>query len=161
MSVAYVALGANLGDRLATLRSAIARLGDAGTVRAISSAYETDPVGYEAQPAYLNAVVEIDTDLQPVELLDALLAIEREHGRVRTFANAPRTLDLDLLLFDQEVVQTSSLTLPHPRLHERAFVLVPLTEIAPDLIVPGLSATVTELLNMLKPVDGVEFISRL
>jgi 2-amino-4-hydroxy-6-hydroxymethyldihydropteridine diphosphokinase len=155
MSTAYIALGANLGNRRATIRSATERLAEIGSVRAVSSIYETDPVGFENQPSYLNAVIEIETSMRPEELLDALLAIERAHGRERTFPNAPRTLDLDLLLYGDERLDTDSLTLPHPRLHERAFVLVPLAEIAPSVIVPGADKSVSELLSDLQPVSGI------
>lgn len=155
MSVAYVALGANLGDRLATLRSARRRLDDAGRVAAASSVYETEPVGYEGAPAYLNAAVKLETELHQEELLNALLSLEAEHGRIRGVVNAPRTLDLDLLLYDDVVNSSERLTLPHPRMHDRAFVLVPLAEIAPELPVPGTGRTVRELLLSLHPVTGV------
>jgi 2-amino-4-hydroxy-6-hydroxymethyldihydropteridine diphosphokinase len=155
MATAFVALGANLGDRLATVRTAIDGLGRLGIVRARSSVYETEPVGYAGQPAYLNAVVRLDTELDPMALLRGLLAIEQEFGRVRTFPNAPRTLDLDLLLYDDLVLDEEQLTVPHPRMSERAFVLVPLHEIAPELIVPGAGRSVSDLLAGLEPVTGV------
>lgn len=155
MTTAYVALGANLGDRLRTIRTAIDELARYGSVVASSSVYETDPVGYADQPSYLNAVVALDTELGPEQLLAALLSIEARHGRERAFRNAPRTLDLDLLLFGQETIASARLTVPHPRLHERAFVLVPLAEIAPGQRVPGLNTSVSGLLDRLGPVDGV------
>jgi len=155
VTIAYIALGANLGERLQTIRSAIRDLAEVGSIEAISSVYETDPVGYADQPAYLNAVVATDTALTAEGLLDALLSIERAHGRVRTFPNAPRTLDLDIILFGDEVRQSERLTIPHPRMQERAFVLVPLNEIAAGVIVPGLDASVAELLTRLGPVSGV------
>jgi 2-amino-4-hydroxy-6-hydroxymethyldihydropteridine diphosphokinase len=155
MSIAYVALGANLGDRLETLRSARQRLDDAGEVIAVSSVYETDSVGFEDAPAYLNAVVKLETWLHQEELLEALLIIEAEFGRVRGVANAPRTLDLDLLLYDELIQVVPRLTLPHPRMHERAFVLVPLAEIAPGVILPGRNRTIRELRDDLEPISGV------
>jgi len=103
----------------------------------VSSLYRSAPVGYLDQPDFTNAVARIETALPPRALLDQLLAIERRYGRVRDFANAPRTLDLDILLYDECVVQEPGLTIPHPRVHERAFVLVPLAEIAQDAVIPG------------------------
>jgi 2-amino-4-hydroxy-6-hydroxymethyldihydropteridine diphosphokinase len=155
MSVAYVALGGNLGDRLATIESAIRAVAENGDVTAISSIYETDPVGFEDQPAFLNAVIELETQRTPEELLDALQSIEQQHGRQRTFPNAPRTLDLDLLLYGNEQRSSSQLTLPHPRLHERAFVLVPLAEIAPDMLVTGHAASVAALLSRIDAKSGI------
>ena len=145
-SVAYVALGSNLGDRLATLRRAVERLGEIGRVEAAASVWDTEPVGYVDQPRYLDAVVRLRTTLGPEEMLARLLAIEHDLGRVRSFPNAPRTLDLDLLLHGDAVRSTTFLTLPHPRLHLRAFVLEPLAEIAPDLVVPVVGERVGVLL---------------
>lgn len=155
LATAYVALGANLGDRLATLRDAVRRLGELGTVEVVSAVYETDPVGYEEQPAFLNAVARIRTGLAPVAVLAGLLRIEADLGRVRTFPNAPRTLDLDLLLYDDLVLASPDLILPHPRLHERAFVLVPLAEIAPGVRHPQLERTARDLLAEIGSADGV------
>jgi 2-amino-4-hydroxy-6-hydroxymethyldihydropteridine diphosphokinase len=155
MSTAYVALGTNLGDRAETLRIAVEKLGRVGTVEAVSSVYETDPVGYADQPAFLNAVARIQTALSPRSLLDALSQIETELGRTRSFRNAPRTLDLDLLLYDDLVLKEPDLEVPHPRLHERGFVLVPLADVGPEAVHPRLHRTVTDLLGDLGEVSGV------
>jgi 2-amino-4-hydroxy-6-hydroxymethyldihydropteridine diphosphokinase len=156
MATAYIGLGANLGDRMTTLQTAIQRLQTLGSIERVSSLYETEPVGYLEQPPFLNAVVALDTALAPAELVGALLSIERDLGRMRSFPNAPRTLDLDLLMVDNMILDTPELTLPHPRLHERAFVLVPLVEIAPELVHPGSGKTIPELLHTLPDQGGVE-----
>lgn len=150
---AYVALGANLGDRRAALAGAVERLAELGPVEAVSSVWETEPVGYADQPRYLNAVARVRATRSPEETLSLLLAIEHDLGRVRSFPNAPRTIDLDLLLHGEAARATPDLTLPHPRLHERAFVLAPLAEIAPDVVVPGLGRRVDELLATLPAAD--------
>jgi 2-amino-4-hydroxy-6-hydroxymethyldihydropteridine diphosphokinase len=136
---AYVGIGANLGDPAAQVRRAIDALNALPSTRleAASSLYRTAPVGYADQPDFVNAVAAIDTDLPPRALLDALLSIERAAGRERSFRNAPRTLDLDLLLYGDAAFHDDVLTVPHPRMHERAFVLAPLAEIAPDAAIPG------------------------
>lgn len=137
---AFVGLGSNLEDPVTRVRTAMRQLGELpGTaVRRKSSLYRTAPVGYADQPEFINAVVELATELDASALLAALLAIEARHGRVRSMRNAPRTLDLDLLLFGEQASNAPGLSLPHPRMHERAFVLVPLAEIAPDALIPGL-----------------------
>ena len=133
--LAFIGLGANLGDAAATLREAIARIGELPQTRLVkqSSVYVTAPVD-AGGPDYLNAVAEIETNLDAAELLVQLQALELAAGRERPYRNAPRTLDLDLLLYDDERIETPTLTVPHPRMHERAFVLVPLAEIAPQRV---------------------------
>jgi 2-amino-4-hydroxy-6-hydroxymethyldihydropteridine diphosphokinase len=136
---AYVALGSNLEDPVRQLRDGLEALGklpDTRIVR-VSSFYRSAPVGYADQPDFVNAVAVIETGLAPRALLDALLAIERQHGRVREFPNAPRTLDLDIVAYGDRIVDEPGLAIPHPRMHERAFVMVPLAEIAPDAAIPG------------------------
>ncbi len=135
---AYVGLGANLGDAPATLRDAVAELAALPQTRLVaqSSLYRSAPVDADG-PDFFNAVVALDTGLEAADLLVQLQRIEQAHGRLRSHANAPRTLDLDLLLHGQACMQTAALTLPHPRLHRRAFVLAPLAEIAPDLAIAG------------------------
>lgn len=139
MHLAYVALGANLDDPVAQVRAAFDALRQLPQSRLIrtSSLYRTAPVGVHGQPDFINAVAQLETDLRAEALLDALLAVEASFGRRRDFHLAPRTLDLDLLLFDDAVVDTPRLTLPHPRMHLRAFVMAPLAEIAPDCRIPG------------------------
>ena len=151
MTRAYVGLGANLGDREATLGRAIELLGRRRGVDvvAVSSFRETDPVGYLDQPRFLNAAAALDTSLSPQELLGALLEVERELGRVREGPRyGPRTVDLDLLLMDDLVLDEPDLELPHPRLHERVFALEPLAELDPALVVPGHGAVRQLLLSL-------------
>ena len=138
---AWVGLGANLGDARTTLVAALAALGRLPdtTLLAASSVYRSAPIE-STGPDYLNAVARLATRLAPTALLLELQRIEREHGRERPYRNAPRTLDLDLLLYGDECITSPALTVPHPRLHERAFVLVPLAELAPRLIIPGRGA---------------------
>ncbi len=148
---AAVALGANLGDREASLLDAVKHMNALGEVVAVSSFFETEPVGYVAQPSFLNGACVLETSLAPVALLRGMLAIEVEMGRDRThgIAKGPRVIDLDLLLYEDVVMTTVELTLPHPEMPMRRFVLEPLAEIAGDWVVPGYGATVAELLRRL------------
>jgi 2-amino-4-hydroxy-6-hydroxymethyldihydropteridine diphosphokinase len=147
LTTAYVGLGANLGDRRATIEQAVGLLREAGVeVLAVSSLRETDPVGFEDQPQFLNGAIAVETTLTARELLDLLLETERRLGRTRAGPRfGPRTIDLDLLVYGDAELDEPGLTVPHPRLHERRFVLEPLAEIAPGLVVPGLG-TVEELM---------------
>jgi 2-amino-4-hydroxy-6-hydroxymethyldihydropteridine diphosphokinase len=152
VELAYVGLGANLGDRAATLAHAIELLGGRPGIEvvAVSSFRETDPVGFLDQPRFLNAAVAVETSLEPEALLAALLDVERELGRVREGPRfGPRTVDLDLLLYGAVTLERPGLTLPHPRLHERAFALAPLSELDPELVVPG-RGPVADLLQTLE-----------
>ena len=142
MTLAYVGLGANIGEPRRQLLAAIEELMGLPDTQLVlvSGIYRSDPAGYADQPAFLNAVVQLDTELAPEALLDHLQEIENRHGRERPFPGAPRTLDLDLLLHGNQSIASPRLTVPHPRMHERAFVLEPLTEIAPDIAIPGRGA---------------------
>ena len=139
MHLAYVALGANLDDPVAQLRAALQALTGLPQSRLLraSSLYRTAPVGIHGQPDFINAVAAFDTTFTPQAMLAALFAVEEQFGRRRDFHHAPRTLDLDLLLYDEQVIDSPQLRLPHPRMHLRAFVLAPLLEIAPDCRIPG------------------------
>jgi 2-amino-4-hydroxy-6-hydroxymethyldihydropteridine diphosphokinase len=161
MERAYVGLGSNLGDRAETLRRALAGLAATpGVVRVVaSSLYETEPVG-PPQGRYLNAVAALDTTLDAFALFARLCELERAAGRTRTGErNAPRTLDLDLLLHGDACIDTPELTVPHPRLHERAFVLVPLAELAADAVHPRLGHSIAALLARLPDRSGVRRVS--
>ena len=150
MTRAVLALGSNLGDRLAHMRRAVVALERVGEVVAVSSLYETEPVGGPAQGRYLNAAVTVETDLSPRRLLDRALEVEREAGRVRDMRWGPRTLDIDIITHGSEKVEQQGLVVPHPRAHERRFVLEPVAEIAPDVDIGG-GVTAGQALGSLPP----------
>jgi 2-amino-4-hydroxy-6-hydroxymethyldihydropteridine diphosphokinase len=145
--IAYIGLGSNLADPVAQLRRALLALDTLPQTRRLaqSSLYRSAPVGYLDQPDFINAVAKVETGLGPHALLDALLALEKVNGRTREFLNSPRTLDLDVLLYDDLVHHEHGLTVPHPEMHRRAFVLLPLLEIAPDCVIPGLGRAAVAL----------------
>ncbi len=147
MPTTYLSLGSNIGDREANLRAAIAALSPAGVhVKQLSSLYETEPVDYLAQPWFLNCVVDAETDLDPHALLRALNSIESQLGSKKEFSKGPRKLDLDILLYNSQSIDTLDLQIPHPRMLTRRFVLAPLAEIAPDLRHPSWQANAAQLL---------------
>jgi 2-amino-4-hydroxy-6-hydroxymethyldihydropteridine diphosphokinase len=141
----YLALGSNLGDRLANLKQAIDSLTPQMEVKAKSSVYETPPWGYEDQPKFLNQVVKAKTYLDPEPLLKHLKRLEVALGRQASFPNGPRLIDMDILFYDELILNTSSLVIPHPRLQERGFVLLPLMELSPDLVHPLIKKSVREM----------------
>ncbi len=169
MAIAYIGMGANLpsaaGPPEATLAAAVPRLAKVGYIVAWSSLYSTAPVGIVDQPRFVNAVVALDTAFAPLALLNALHAIEHEFGRDRStgIPNGPRTLDLDILLYGEQVVSEQRLEIPHPRLAERGFALVPLSEIAPEVCDPRSGATIRQLLEQLESdsPDAVRKVARM
>jgi 2-amino-4-hydroxy-6-hydroxymethyldihydropteridine diphosphokinase len=148
-ATAYIGLGSNMGDKMAACRAALDRLSRAGRVVRVSSFYCTEPVGYADQEPFLNSVAELETDLSPLALLAACHVIEEELGRNRLFRWGPRTIDLDILLYGDQVVDTGELTIPHPLMAVRRFVLTPLCEIAPEVVHPVSRKTVSDLLKEL------------
>ncbi len=145
MAKGYLCLGSNLGDRESNLRAALEALRAEVTIERLSSVYETEPVGYLEQPRFLNMVCSGVTGLDPLALLSVVKRIEASLGRVPSFRNGPRLIDIDILLYDDRVIATGELIIPHPRMIERAFVLVPLIEIAPELVHPATGQRISDL----------------
>ena len=147
MDIAYLLLGSNMGDRLANINNAIQKIQSiCGEVIQLSAVYDTAPWGYTEQDSFLNQVVVLDSNMHPTQLMLHLLEIEKEIGRVRDIKYGPRLIDIDILLFDDEIINNSILTLPHPEMQNRKFALMPLVEVANELMHPILKQTVTELL---------------
>jgi len=159
MSLAYVSFGSNLEDRLKNIKRGLQLISrnHSITITQKSSLYETEPVGYEAQGWFLNGIIEIETHVSPHRLLTLLKKVERAMGRKRRIRWGPREIDLDILLYNQRCVDTPSLKIPHPRMHERSFVLVPLVEIAPQVIHPILKKSTEQLLAELSDSKDVKF----
>ncbi len=155
MARAYIALGSNVGDRLHHLEHAIALLADGMQVSAVSPVYETEPVGYSAQRWFLNCVAELGTPLAPRALLQFLQRTERRMGKATPFRDGPRVIDLDLLLYDEDIVDEPGLHVPHPRMHERRFVLAPLADLAPEAVHPVLGERVADVLARLPAGEHV------
>lgn len=158
--VTYLSLGSNLGDRRANLEMAIQRLDVLGKVVAVSSFYETEPVEFTAQPWFLNCAVKLDTEKMPRQLMAGILEIEQAMGRQRKQQKGPRNIDIDILLFANSVVETKGLTIPHPSLHERRFVLEPLAEIAPEVRHPVFKRTIRELRDALPAGQAVKKVKK-
>ena len=154
MTVTYLSLGSNLGDRIQNLRTCISRLADLGSVRRVSSFYETEPMEFRDQPWFVNCIVELETSLSAEELLSGIQIIEAELGRNRVIAKGPRIIDVDIVLLGNSVITNNHLQIPHPAMHERRFVLAPLTEIAPDVLHPALKQTAQQLLSRLGAEAG-------
>jgi 2-amino-4-hydroxy-6-hydroxymethyldihydropteridine diphosphokinase len=157
MKPAYIGLGTNVGNRLDNLRRAVLLLDghDQILLKKLSSIYETDPVGYTEQENFLNMAAEISTDLPAHELLRVTSEIETRLGRERAVRWGPRTIDLDILLYNQENIQTESLQIPHPRMYERAFVLIPLAELYPSLCIPGKKPVLSDYIKQIPDKEGV------
>lgn len=159
--MAYIGIGSNLGDRLKNLKKALKSIGNSGTmtIEKESSVYETEPVGLETCDWFLNMVIQIKTHLSPLELLDTLLEIEKKMGREKRIRWGPRKIDLDILIYEDKIIQNEKLTIPHPQMHKRRFVLIPLVEIAKEKVHPLLKKTVGELLLDLKDQKRVRLSS--
>ena len=157
----YLGLGSNLGDRMDNLAQAVERLSQRLTLKKLSSVYETEPIYIKEQPLFLNTVLSANTRLTPFKLLSFIKGIESELGRQPSFRNAPRLIDIDILFYGDQIIDTLELTIPHPRITERAFVLVPLAEIAPGLVYPLTHEKISDLLIRVEGLGGVKEIGKL
>jgi len=156
MATVYLCLGSNLGEREKNLTQALTMLSQKVNLEKVSSIYETEPVGYKEQPFFLNLVCQVSTNLSPGNLLHLAKAIESKMGRVPSFPNAPRVIDIDILLYDTQIIETQDLIIPHPRMTERAFVLTPLAEIAPGLVHPQANKSIAALAASVEGHNKVE-----
>jgi 2-amino-4-hydroxy-6-hydroxymethyldihydropteridine diphosphokinase len=159
LNLAYLSLGSNIGDREAHLRDALARLGAAGRVVARSSFYEAEPVEFTRQPWFLNCAAALETGQTPLQLMATILQIEKEMGRRRVQKKGPRSIDIDILMFGDTVMDSEELTVPHPAMHQRRFVLEPLSEIAPNAVHPIFKKTISELRDSLQAGQAVRKIN--
>ena len=158
MNKVFIGIGSNLGDRISYCKKAIDEISGFAKITQASSLYETDPIGKEDQPNFINCIVEISTDLSPQNLLKDLNSVEEKLGRVRHEKWGPRTIDLDIIFYNELVINDENLEIPHPRAHQRRFVLEPLSEIAPEFIHPKLNLSVSELL---KKIDDHKSVKKL
>lgn len=157
----YLGLGSNLGDRKANLEKSLQLLGERLAIRQVSSLYQTEPVGDKEQPMFFNAVCRAETDLGPLQLLSLIKGIEAALGRVPSFAGGPRPIDVDILLYEGLSMDTADLTIPHPRMADRAFVLVPLLELSPELVHPDSGKSIRDLVAAVQGKQGVEKVGKL
>lgn len=157
----YLGLGANIGDRWANLKLALKLLGERIDITHVSSVYETEPVGFEEQPPFLNAVCIAQTDIEPCQMLSLIKGIEVSMGRKAGFRNAPRPIDIDILLYGDLVLHDPELTIPHPRMAERAFVLLPLVEVAPDVVHPFMKESIRDLAAKVGATEGVKRLEKM
>ena len=156
MVKAYIGIGSNLGNKEENIRKAIELIKEKCKILKVSSLYETEPVGYKEQDWFLNCAIEIETKLKPQELIKFLLLIEKKLGRIRTVKNGPRTIDLDILFYGSEIINEKNLIIPHPRLHERLFVLEPLKEVCPNFIHPVFNKSVNEIHSLVNKLEVVK-----
>ena len=149
MTDVFIGIGSNIWNKEENIRKAICSIKEKCKILRISSLYETEPIGYKKQNWFLNCAIEIETEFEPLELLNFLQSIEKKMGRVKTIKNGPRIIDLDILFYDNKVINEKGLAVPHPRLHERLFVLEPLKEMAPDFVHPVLNKSIKEIYSMI------------
>ena len=160
MSTSYLGLGTNIGGREINLLKALSLINQESRLIKTSSIYETKPIGYEKQASFLNMVCQVSTKLKPVDLLRSIKQIEEILGRKPSFRNAPRIIDIDILFYDNKIMNIKNLTIPHPRLVERAFVLIPLAEITPKLVHPVLGRSIVELAHKVSGQEGVHLFNK-
>ncbi|MCX6665541.1 MAG: 2-amino-4-hydroxy-6-hydroxymethyldihydropteridine diphosphokinase [Euryarchaeota archaeon] len=155
MSVVYLSLGSNMGDKEDNIRNALKLIEDVDEIKKVSPLYQTEPIGFKDQSYFLNCVIEVQTNSTPEQMLLFLKSIEQKLGRTNTVKNGPRTIDIDILLYDDFCIKNDDMVIPHPRLHERLFVLIPLMDVNPDVIHPLLKKTVRELFDAIQHEEMV------